>query len=156
MHQERWRPRHRGVGARGRQRLLRTAKNQIIREALRMPEIRNVKLEFLRQGPAHNQLLSPLTPYLALCGANGGVTGNMPFEHRHLLNKLERLSYSVDGTPIAGSQRDAELRELGEAIGRVFGQVPALLSELGNARSELVHLRLSMAASELALVPFEL
>jgi hypothetical protein len=121
-----------------------------------MPEIRNVKLEFLRQGPAHNQLLSPLTPYLALCGANGGVTVNMPFEHRHLLNKLERLSYSIDGTPIAGSQREAELRELGEAIGRVFGQVPALLTELGNARSELVHLRLSMAASELALVPFEL
>jgi tetratricopeptide (TPR) repeat protein len=121
-----------------------------------MAEIRNVKLELLRPGPAHNQLLSPLTPYLALCGADGPVTVNIPFEHRHLLNRLERLSYSVDGAEIAASQREAEMREIGEAIGGVFAQVPALLTELGNARSELVHLRLSMTASELALVPFEL
>ena len=41
-----------------------------------MVEIQNVKLELLRPGPAHNQLLSPLTPYLALCGADGPVTVN--------------------------------------------------------------------------------
>src|SRR5262249_21968054 len=38
-------------------------------------------------------------------------------------------------------------------------QVPALLSEISNARSdrnELIHVRLSVAAYELALVPFEL
>ena len=121
-----------------------------------MAEIRNVKLELLRPGPAHNQLLSPLTPYLALCGADGPVTVNIPFEHRHLLNRLERLSYSVEGADIGASQREAEVREIGEAVGAVFGQVPALLTELGNARSELVHLRLSITASELALVPFEL
>ena len=54
-----------------------------------MAQIRNIKLELLRPGPAHNQLLSPLTPYLALCGADGPVTVNIPFEHRHLLNRLE-------------------------------------------------------------------
>ena len=121
-----------------------------------MADIRNVKLELLRPGPAHNQLLSPLTPYLALCGADGPVTVNIPFEHRQLLNRLERLSYSVEGAEIAASQREAEVREIGEAIGAVFSRIPALLTELGNARSELVHLRLSITASELALVPFEL
>ena len=39
-----------------------------------MAEIRSVLLDIVRPGPAHNQLLSPLTPYLALCGADGPVT----------------------------------------------------------------------------------
>jgi hypothetical protein len=123
-----------------------------------MTEIRNVKLELLRSGPAHNQLLSPLTPYLALCGADGPVTVNMPFEHRQLLTRLDRLRYAIGGSDVAASQRDAELREMGEAIGRVLGEVPALLSGLSNARSEggkLVHLRLSLSAFELGLLPFE-
>src|SRR5262245_36545539 len=123
-----------------------------------MSEIRKVKLELLRSGPAHNQLLSPLTPYLALSGADGPVTVNMPFEHQQLLTRLERLRYTLEGE--AGrTQREAEIREIGEALGRVLSQVPALLSELSSARSEqseLVHLRLSVAAYELALVPFEL
>jgi hypothetical protein len=50
-----------------------------------MSEIHNVKIELLRAGPAHNQLLSPLTPYLALCGADGPVTVHIPFEHEQLL-----------------------------------------------------------------------
>jgi hypothetical protein len=123
-----------------------------------MGEIRNVKLELLRSGPAHNQLLSPLTPYLALCGADGPVTVHMPFEHAQLLTRLDRLRYALDGV-VGNSQRQAEIRELGEALGRVFSQVPALLSEISNARSErndLIHVRLSVAAYELALVPFEL
>jgi hypothetical protein len=124
-----------------------------------MNGIRNVKLELLRAGPAHNQLLSPLTPYLALCGAEGPATVHLPFEHRQLLVRLARLRYEADGTPIAASQREAEVREMGEAIGRVLAAVPALLSELSNARAEggtLVHLRLSLSAFELGLVPFEL
>src|ERR1700730_5818865 len=123
-----------------------------------MSDIRKVKLELLRSGPAHNQLLSPLTPYLALCGADGPVTVNMPFEHRQLLSRLDRLRYTANGSAIAAAQQEAELREMGEAIGRVLGEVPALLSELSNARSEggrLVHLRLSLSAFELGLLPFE-
>ena len=53
-----------------------------------MSDICSVKLEFLRPGPAHNQLLSPLTPYVAVCGDDGSVTVNMPFEHRELLIRL--------------------------------------------------------------------
>lgn len=123
-----------------------------------MTDIRNIKLEILRPGPAHNQLLSPLTPYIVLCGADGPVTIHLPFEHQKLLVRLERLRYYTEGTAVAPSQREAELRELGEIIGRMFGQVPALLSELGSVRSErgkLVHLRLSLSAVELGLVPFE-
>jgi hypothetical protein len=82
----------------------------------------------------------------------------MPFEHRQLLNRLERLRYGSAAGQISTQQREAEVREMGEALGRVLAQVPALLSEIGNARSEggrLVHLRLSLSAFELGLVPFE-
>ena len=47
---------------------------------------------------------------------------------------------------------------MGEAIGRLFGQIPALLTELSNAGEEqtrLVNLRLSISAYELGLMPFE-
>jgi hypothetical protein len=124
----------------------------------RTSEIRNVKLELLRSGPAHNQLLSPLTNYIALCGSDGPVTLQMPFEHRQLLMRLQRLRYPLDKDPATDDQRQSEVRDIGEAIGRVFGQVPALLSELGNAgaeNSKLVHLRLVMSAFELGLIPFE-
>lgn len=123
-----------------------------------MTEIQNVKLELLRPGPAHNQLLSPLTPYLALCGADGPVTVKMPFEHNQLLNRLERLRYVTGKYEVSPQQRQAEVREIGELLGGVLGQVPALLAEVGNARLEggqLVHLRLSLSAYELGLVPFE-
>jgi hypothetical protein len=121
-------------------------------------EIRNVKLELLRSGPAHNQLLSPLTNYIALCGSDGPVTLQMPFEHRQLLMRLRRLRYPLDKDPATDDQRQSEVRDIGEAIGNVLGQVPALLSELGNAGAEngkLVHLRLAMSAFELGLIPFE-
>lgn len=121
--------------------------------------IQKVKLEFLRPGPAHNQLLSPLTPYIALCGEEGPVTVQMPFEHRQLLMRLRRLRYESDKDPAKDEQRQAEVRDMGEAIGRVLSQIPALLSELGNASvaaGKLVHLRLSLSAFELGLIPFEL
>ncbi|CAI8785950.1 CHAT domain-containing protein [Methylocaldum szegediense] len=123
-----------------------------------MKDIHNVKLELLRPGPAHNQLLSPLTPYLALCGADGPTTVYMPFEQRQLLNRLERLRYEIDGTTVSPTQREAEVREMGEAIGKVLGQIPSLLSELSDPRGDggkLVHLRLSLSAFELGMVPFE-
>jgi len=56
-----------------------------------MDDIRDIRLEFLRSGPAHNQLISPLTSYMALCGAEGPVSVHLPFEHAQLLTRLERL-----------------------------------------------------------------
>jgi hypothetical protein len=123
-----------------------------------MTDIYNIKFEFLRPGPAHNQLLSPLTSYIALCGSEGPVTVQFPFEHRQLLNRLERLRYLTPSGAVPSQQREAEVREIGELIGDVLGKVPALVSEIGNARAGckgLAHLRLSLSAYELALVPFE-
>ena len=123
-----------------------------------MSDIHDIKLEFLRYGPAHNQLLSPLTPYMALCGADGPVSVHLPFEHGELLTRLNRLRYEIDGHAVAASQREAELQELGKAIARVLAEVPALVSELRAARadkSRLVNIRLVISAYELGLVPFE-
>ncbi|MEQ1528275.1 MAG: CHAT domain-containing protein [Methylococcales bacterium] len=121
-------------------------------------KIGNVKLELLRPGPAHNQLLSPLTPYIALCGADGPVTVHLPFEHRQLLMRLRRLRYLAGNEPAAEEQRQGEIRDIGETIGQVLGQVPALLAELGNAcveQSKLIHLRLALSGFELGMIPFE-
>lgn len=123
-----------------------------------MNNIHDIKLEFLRAGPAHNQLLSPLTPYMALCGADGPVSVHLPFEHAELLGRLNRLRYEIDGCAVAASQREAELQELGEAIARLLSTIPALVSELRSARtdtSRLVNIRLAVSAYELGLVPFE-
>lgn len=123
-----------------------------------MNTINNVKLELLRQGPAHNQLLSPLTPYLALCGEEGPVTINIPFEHRQLLNRLSRLRYVTTDGEIPPHQREAEVRELGEIIGKILGSIPTFISELAHARcgGGMIHLRLSLSAFELGMLPYEL
>ena len=121
-------------------------------------DINNIKLEFLRTGPAHNQLLSPLTLYIALCGREGPVTVNFPFEHQKLLNRLERLRYVTPSGAIPQQQREAEVREIGELIGEILGKVPALASQIGYALADgkgMIHLRLAMSAYELSLVPFE-
>ena len=54
--------------------------------------MRTITLELLRHGPAHNQLLSPLTPYLALCEDHEAVTLQVKLEHRSLLHQLRALS----------------------------------------------------------------
>lgn len=121
-------------------------------------KISRVKLELLRPGPSHNQLLSPLTPYIALCGEDGPVTVRMPFEHRQLLMRLARLRYKYGVDPATDEQRQAEIYDIGDAIGGVLSQVPGLLSELGNEANEVgsfVHLNLVMSALELGMIPFE-
>lgn len=118
-----------------------------------MPDIRTAKLELLRNGPEHNQLLSPLTPYIALCGPRAPQTVTMPFEHRELTTRLARLRYNVPAP-----QREAELVSIGSAVGRVLGAVPGLQAELsdsGRDGAHLVHLRLSLSALELGMMPFE-
>ena len=40
--------------------------------------MRTITLELLRHGPTHNQLLSPLTQYLALCQNHSAVTVRVP------------------------------------------------------------------------------
>lgn len=120
--------------------------------------IRDTRLELVRNGPEHNQLLSPLTPYIALCGPWPPRTITMPFEHRELITRLARLRYVTGGSAVSAEQSDAELCSIGAAVGRVLGEVPGLqaaLSDVSRDGAHLVHLRLSLNALELAMIPFE-
>ncbi len=124
---------------------------------------RSVKFELLRHGPPHNQLLSPLTDYMALCGNHSPATVRMPFEHSQLLNRLRVLRYEfgMEDKPI----RDHHLQDMAAIVGRdILGKVPGLIAELSDPNHQgcvcdgerFTHFRLIVSASELALIPFEL
>lgn len=132
---------------------------------------RDVQLELVRPGPPHNQLLSPLTQYLALCGESSPITLRVDFEHRRLLSRLERLRYvspDASGEPVRVSTttRERELTELGEDMGEFFGSIPSLAAEIANARvdapsgngeqAEILHLRIVLSGSELSVLPYEI
>jgi hypothetical protein len=146
-----------------------------------MTEFIPVKLELVRPGPAHNQLLSPLTPYMALCGEGSPITFNIELEHQQMLSRLERLRYvSQDGPRFADVPerlREAALLEVGADVNRVLGDIKTLLAEVARARvshsddetsrarvrqlqqegrERAVHLRLVLGGSELSLIPFEM
>ena len=113
-----------------------------------------ITLELLRHGPAHNQLLSPLTPYLALCENHGAVTIHVPFEHNQLLHRLDALNYRGNDTV-----RVFQLKDTATELGKILGLVPGLTAEANkqdHVGEPLTHLRLIISASELALLPFEL
>lgn len=121
--------------------------------------MRTVTLELLRHGPSHNQLLSPLTPYLALCENHAPVTLNVPFEHNQFLHRLTALTYEFGMSQLADNQRQFQLSDTGRELGRLLSAIPGLTAELNRHReqsSEVIHLRLVLSASELALLPFEL
>ncbi len=119
--------------------------------------IRTVTIEFLRAGPPHNQLLSPLTPYLAVCGEAGATVVHVPWEHAHFLRRIEEMRYEK-GTDEDTPRRLAILEETGAEVARLLGQIPALSGVLGSdaVDGEVLHLRLVISASELSLIPFEL
>jgi hypothetical protein len=121
-----------------------------------MRTTRTLKLELLRHGPAHNQLLSPLTPYLALCGNHGAGTVHLPLEHREFLLRMRPMHY-LPGKAEA-EVRSAHLREMGKLLADLLAKVPGLGTDLGagaRGREDLVHLQLVTSAAELALLPFE-
>jgi hypothetical protein len=118
-------------------------------------QVRAVNVEFLRSGPPHNQLLSPLTLYLAICGDSGAGTVKVPYEHAVFERKLKELRYET-GDP---DDRLAMLHDVGVDMGRILGAVPGLPGALTidpSKQGTLVHLRLTLSASELAHLPFEL
>ena len=115
---------------------------------------RTVTLELLRHGPPHNQLLSPITQYLALCGNHPAMTVQMPFEHKQLLIRLRALRYKDSPETM-----EMQLKDTSQLMGEILARVPGLIAELAEAPSspeQLTHLRLILSASELALLPFEL
>ncbi len=116
--------------------------------------MRTITLEILRHGDAHNQLLSPLTEYLALCGNHGAETLTVPFEHNQLLHRLRALSYRTDE-----EERRFQLTDTARELGELLSGVKGLNSDLSRHRvapDAMLHLRLVISASELALLPFEL
>jgi len=134
-----------------------------------MTEFISVKLELVRPGPPHNQLLSPLTPYMALCGEGSPITFHIDLEHHQMLSRLERLRYVTrQGAGVAEvpeRMREAALLEVGTDVKRVLSDVRSLLGEIARARAShpdddargrAVHLRLVLGGSELALIPFEM
>ncbi len=118
-------------------------------------QIRLVTVEFLRPGPAHNQLLSPLMQYLAICGDKPVGVVTVPYEQSVFERRLKELRYE-SGDP---GDRLAMLHEVGVEMSKILGSVPGLpgaLIEDPNQPGTLVHLRLIHSASELAFLPFEL
>lgn len=116
---------------------------------------RYFKLEIARHGPPHNQLLSPLAPYLALCGNHSAGTVRLPFEHREFLSRLRHLRYRQKDQ----NQRRETLDQTARDMSDILAQAPGLASELGTgqcSKGDLVHMRLVLSAEELALLPFEM
>jgi CHAT domain len=117
--------------------------------------VRAVNVEFLRPGPPHNQLLSPLTQYLAICGDSGAGVVKVPYEHAAFERKLKELRYDTGDA----ADRLAMLHDVGVDMGRILGSVPGLPGALmidPGKQGTLIHLRLTLSAAELAYLPFEL
>ncbi|CAH2806846.1 MAG: hypothetical protein CPDRYMAC_6383 [uncultured Paraburkholderia sp.] len=124
--------------------------------------MRRITLELLRHGPPHNQLLSPLTEYIALCENHGTLTFHVPFEHNQMLYRLRAFSYRLGPEP-----REFQVIDTANVIGKLLGEIPGLTADLNRqgtgagiedtcAAEQVTHLRLVVTASELALLPFEL
>ena len=113
--------------------------------------MRQITLELLRPGPPHNQLLSPLTTYLALCGNHAAASLQIPIEHDHMLYQLSALNYRP-----GEESRAFQLRDSANALGKLLERVPGLLAELSRAADEppnarhgtkaFTHLRLVVSA----------
>ena len=126
--------------------------------------MRTITLELVRHGPAHNQLLSPLTQYLALCENHPAVTLQLSIEHNQMLYRLSALAYRMGKEP-----REFQVRDTAQLLGELLARIPGLTADM-NRRDErsgdsggqnvdggrATHLRLVLSASELALLPFEL
>lgn len=115
---------------------------------------RTVTLEMLRHGPSTNQLLSPLTPYLALCGNHDAETVHVGFEHVSMLRRMRGLRYQ-DG-PSAGH---GAIEEASSEVSKLVASIRSLTAEVSSVprgEGEVIHLRLVLSAAELALLPFEL
>ncbi len=127
--------------------------------------MKSITLEILRDGPPHNQLLSPLTKYLALCGEHAAVSLSLGFEHGQWLARIGGLSYRD-----SEQTRRLQLSDAASTMGDLLGQIPGFVAELARCRVPLpertpadalrtqqtVQLRFVLNANELSLLPIEL
>lgn len=124
-----------------------------------MPEdihIRTVTVELLRAGPAHNQLLSPLTQYLGVCDdAEAGIV-MLPYEQHTFERRMRALRHDDKALM---DDKLPDLRDLGVEMAKLLGSIPRLPGSLGadpRGKDTLVRLSLILSASELSGLPFEL
>jgi len=123
--------------------------------------VRTITLKLLREGPTHNHLLSPLTPYLAVVGQYEAVSLRVPYEHRRLLRDLNALRYGATATRTADVSRISppDRRLIGDDVSAILAAVPGLAAEMSPqnvCNPQLTHLCLEFSAAELSLVPFEI
>jgi hypothetical protein len=120
----------------------------------------HVTLELLRGGPPHNQLVSPITEYLVLCGGAAPHTLRLPFEHGDLTNRLLVLRYGLGSGRDQEVLRQSEISRLARELGGLLGSIPAFGAEVSSLELPLdggvVHFRLVLAGNELGLVPWEI
>jgi CHAT domain/Metallo-beta-lactamase superfamily len=120
-------------------------------------KIHRIEVELLRAGPPHNQLLSPLTQYLGVYGESEAAVVTLPWEQYKFERRQQQLRYE-GGTGEDAPWRLELLRDTGAEIAGILGQITGLPGALGSSGSSeaLLHLRLVISASELALLPWEL
>lgn len=115
---------------------------------------KTISVELLRAGPPHNQLLSPLTQYLALCEGHAAETLRLPFEHHDFVLQMQSLRYQ-DGSDLS---QHARFSQVARDMAEILRQIPGLATTAGRGRvdgGELVHIEAVLSAQELALLPFE-
>lgn len=121
-------------------------------------KIRTVTVELLRAGPRHNQLISPLTQYLGICGNSPAKQVTLPYyEHGEFELRLQELRYSVfDRDDRARSVK--ALEQTGRDVAEILAAIPGVSSNMSPEEEQswvLTHLRIVISASELAMLPFE-
>jgi hypothetical protein len=115
--------------------------------------IRTIDVEIVRPGEPHNQLLSPLVNYTALCGRHLSTTVAVPFEHRAVVDMLRPLQEPESADP---RDRVRSMEELGKLLAEVLAPIGGISRDLSSAGGDWVELRLLLTPMELSLLPFEL
>src|SRR5258708_27480510 len=98
--------------------------------------IRTVTVELLRAGPRHNQLLSPLTQYLGVCGNAPAGSVTLPYEHRHMEQRLQDLNYRVVADHDL-SHHERMLDRTGDEIAEILSLIPGLAGALTSETERL-------------------
>lgn len=122
--------------------------------------IETLKLEIVRPGPLHGQLLSRLTNYVVLCDGVEADTIRLPFDHYQIKADLDALRYFVGGANerVPNQLRTSALARMSRALSEVLAGMPGFQTRLAEIASKatFTHLRLVLGGGELSLVPFEL
>lgn len=119
-------------------------------------DIRRIDVELLRRGERGNQLLSKYTDYLGVSGTSRAGIVHVPSDHAEMVRTLDELRYEVHRQSPA--ELEAVRSSLGDQLALMLGAIPGLAGQLQDVSADppLTHIRLTVSAAELALLPFEM